>query len=839
MKAQSNSLTSRRTALLGSAVLLMLLPSAPVFAADVAADQGSGSAVDSGWYVNGTLEAGGNFFVQRPPRGFGKTATDPFWLTPLTTDSRAKFEEYGRVPPGPFMNDLSFRAGSKDNRYAIDFWATDIAQNNQSYYLALSEIGRHYLTFSWDQIPHLLSTSAKSIFGGVGSARLTVDPASRIFLQSQMGNTGAGGSQSVAQRTNIDYYINGTAPMSNITLKTLREKFSTTYRGTPSDDWDFSAGYSHEHRTGVRPLGIGYGYANTLGGVNTTAAPRPSTGAVEIPQPIDDTTQIVNAAGQYVGTTPWGTRWTVAAKYSGSLYDDKLTSIDVDNPFCITCIPWTGGTIAGGAGTQIGPNLLRYSLPPSNSAHGFTLNSGTDFALFKSHYVSTLQYVMYRQDDPFINTATNGVAFGLGAGQLIPYPATSLNGEINTFLSNNVLTSQLTNNVSNTMRVRFYDINDRTPQLVFNNYNWADGGVATGAEQVPVTRARQSYSKLNINDEVKWRATKQLTVGGGYFFERYAYTNGEIDHSNESAGKIFVDHTPWKWLTTRTSYLYSQRRYGEYEDTGVLQTRPMRLFFIANRDRHKAQSMMEIAAFKNVTISPNGGVRWDDYPDGVPNLLGTTKDHSWNVGSDLGVRMTPDLRFTFSYNYEEHQLHMAACCGNNTVVDLTANTWQSDITQRYNTFMVAANWNAIPGKLDFRADYTAVLALEANSTTPCTNFVANNGCAGLGTGVTLLSQTKFPDEKNNFQRFNVIARYFIDPEIVRRMGWNGEVVTKLRYTWERNHNTNWATDNFSPYSPSSADAGGDTTNGGRSLFLAYNNPNYTAQIIAASLALKW
>jgi hypothetical protein len=71
------------------------------------------------------------------------------------------------------------------------------------------------------------------------------------------------------------------------------------------------------------------------------------------------------------------------------------------------------------------------------------------------------------------------------------------------------------------------------------------------------------------------------------------------------------------------------------------------------------------------------------------------------------------------------------------------------------------------------------------------------------------------------------------------MGWFGQVTAKLRYTWERNHNTNWATDNFSPYSPSAADSGGDTTNGGRSVYLAYDNPNYTAQIITASINWKW
>ena len=34
------------------------------------------------------------------------------------------------------------------------------------------------------------------------------------------------------------------------------------------------------------------------------------------------------------------------------------------------------------------------------------------------------------------------------------------------------------------------------------------------------------------------------------------------------------------------------------------------------------------------------------------------------------------------------------------------------------------------------------------------------------------------------------------------------------------------------------DAGVDTTSGGRSLFLAYANPNYTVQIITASIGWK-
>ena len=98
---------------------------------------------------------------------------------------------------------------------------------------------------------------------------------------------------------------------------------------------------------------------------------------------------------------------------------------------------------------------------------------------------------------------------------------------------------------------------------------------------------------------------------------------------------------------------------------------------------------------------------------------------------------------------------------------------------------------------------------------------------------------QFPDEKNRFQRFNATARYIFDPSFVRSMGWNGEVVAKLRYTWERNHNANWATDQLTPYIATADPAITDLTGGNRSAFLAAINPRYDAQILAASLQLRW
>lgn len=818
-------------------MLMVLVPANSLLAAEQLPVKAAPAADTSGWYSNGTIEAGSNIFLQKPGDGFGKSSTDPFWLTPLTTDSRQKMDEYGKVPRSVFLSEFGVQAGSKDGRYAVDFWADYPGTNFQRYYLGVYEPGRQYFNVGWDETPHLLGSSAKSIFGGVGSTRLTVDPVSRAFLQSNLGPS----TQTQAQRNAIENFIDNTAPMSNIDLETVRKKFTAAYRNTMLDGWDFNVDYSHEHRTGTRPLGIGYGYA--VATAAATAAPRPSSGAVEVPQPLDDRTQNVNGSGEYVGTTPWGTQWNTSVKYMGSFFNNDVKSIDVDNPFCITCRAVNGTSQVLPVGTQVGANMFRYGLAPDNNAQGVTWATAVNLPIMKSRYVSTLQYTGFRQNDPFINDATNGIT------TLAPYPAASLNGEVNTLLSNNVLTSRITTDLGNTAIVRYYDRKDNTPVLAFTNYVYADNGLATTQ---PLTRDQHSYNKLNVSDDLKWQLNRNWTFGAGYFFERFGYENGEVDTTRENGGKAFVNGT-WRLATLRSSVEYSQRRYDNWL---AASTDPaaaaMRYFFVANRDRTKANTIIELAAFKNVTISPNGGLRWDNYPDDrvlsgnaasalvlpLTNTLGTKYDRSWNAGTDINIRITPDLRVMFGYNFEEHYLRVQSCCGGaaGTVPFTEADKWTSDITQKYNTFTASADWKAIPGKIEFKADYVAAISNEANNTIPCAS--GNNACVGLNTGQ--VGPVVWPDEHNLFQRFSFLAKYYVDPAYVKQMGWFGQIILKARYTFEQNRNSNWATDNFSPYSPSAADAGGlDITNGGRSLFLAYNNPNYTAQIITLSAAMKW
>ena len=110
------------------------------------------------------------------------------------------------------------------------------------------------------------------------------------------------------------------------------------------------------------------------------------------------------------------------------------------------------------------------TLWPSNSAHGLSATVGADLPL-KSRYMGTVSYTWMRQNDAFIPSPYalifNGATPGARCGAIRDLPASSLNGSINTFLSNNVVTTQITPELKSKLFYRYYDFANHTPALLF------------------------------------------------------------------------------------------------------------------------------------------------------------------------------------------------------------------------------------------------------------------------------------------------------------------------------------------------------------------------------------
>ena len=118
------------------------------------------------WWFHGFVEVGGRGFTNNPQDGGSR------WQGGAQS-SLAKYYEYSKIAPGAFGN-FWLAAGSRNGLYEVDVWGKNVGYDDQRYIADLSKAGEHYLTFGWDQTPHVYSDGAQTLYNGVGSTHLTL-----------------------------------------------------------------------------------------------------------------------------------------------------------------------------------------------------------------------------------------------------------------------------------------------------------------------------------------------------------------------------------------------------------------------------------------------------------------------------------------------------------------------------------------------------------------------------------------------------------------------------------------------------------------------------------------
>jgi hypothetical protein len=198
----------------------ILLASASALAISVASFQARAADMpvkapvveEEGIDYHGAAEFGWDYFIKRPPNAAGActvtsvanpAAKNPNGVNPTGIfcpggfatggDTRAKFEEYGRIPNGPTFDFATVSVATKNGLYFADAWAQNVGRNNQSYLLDVGKAGVAYFEGGYDQTPHLYSTSAVSIWGGSPAALTTpfnfgINPASTFATQNAINN---------------------------------------------------------------------------------------------------------------------------------------------------------------------------------------------------------------------------------------------------------------------------------------------------------------------------------------------------------------------------------------------------------------------------------------------------------------------------------------------------------------------------------------------------------------------------------------------------------------------------------------------------------------------------
>jgi MtrB/PioB family decaheme-associated outer membrane protein len=814
------------------------------------------------WWTHGELEVGGRDFLNDPTRGGSVSAdTNPAnfatgGYATVNQQSLAKYYEYSIVAPGAFGGG-HVATGSSDGLYQVDLWANNIASNfggfsDQAYQLTASKVGEQYLTVIWDQTPHIYSTSAQTIFGGVGSNALTV-PAG---LVANPVSTASVNLNDHAAAGGILPYLYG------IDLGIQRNTAAVSYRAVDAwTAWDARVDYSYMTRTGTQAGGVVelQGFAPT-----------------NVPVPIDDSTQNFGANGEYLGISPWGQKFTFKAAYTGSVYTDNISNYTVQNPFDPTSATAVTPPPAAAAGVCARPTAAaagtancgsaQMSTPPSNAANGFSETSTAELP-FHSRYVGTTSYTMMTQNAQFLPMTNNPLAAASPNGALwnsvAALPAQSLGGDINTLLSNNVITTQIIPTLTSKLSYRYYDFDNQTPRIIFPCWISYDGtGVKPASVAAPcgptgfedtISSLSIGYVKQNAGAELNWRPTGEWNFNIAYGYEHYDYTLTDDTSTSENSVKGSVDWKPASWLTARASGYYSDRTEGNYSyfmnvvpvqfptvgnytpQSGSFEySSAYQQFFLDNRQRTKADALVDLVVLPGVTVSPSVKYKDDYYGINPITQDGLYDQKSIGTGVDVAWVVTPTLSFVASYYWESYNqlLYSQVGIAHGAVIVPPPATalFGAQVTttdQEYvNTVTAAVRWAAIPNSLDLDARYSYSFGVDEQtcvSTPSCTGTNAVTGAA--------FNFTQYPNNTTNFQRLDVTATYKFDPAWVHQMGFKGDLLARLRYTWESNSVSNWQNDALAPFT--------DITGMTNAIWMAYDNPNYNVQMLAASLVARW
>ena len=795
--------------------------------------------VELPWWTHGFVEFGGRGFLNDPTYG-GHIVNGQ--------GSLAKFYEYRDLRPGPF-GDFNVATGSRNGLYEIDAWSTNPGYRDQRYDAYLSKAGEQYFNAEWDQTQHIYSTSGSTLFNTNGNALTLANPA----IGTQLFNAGIApgwltfanppNAAQIAKANAMSTIINQNVHPTDVGI--VRDTASVDYRYTPNDNWDIKANYSNMRRTGSQVDSVLFTATN-------------NGSRVDVAKPVNDTTQNFGVNGEYVGTSAWGQKFNAMVGYMGSLYKDSFADYTVQNPFC-------NGAVCAGNGTATATQAMM-STPPDNSMNGVTATLGADLPV-NSRYMGTISYSGMRQNQQFLPFSINPVVLAGGAlaNNLASLPAQSLNGEINTLLINNVVTSQITSDLKTKLSYRYYDYDNQTPQIQIADWAIADATSAKGTTNnyAPVNPLMVGYIKQNGAAEATYRPVNSVNLGASYGVEHYDFTRFDASSTTEGTFKLYGDWKPASWITARASGSYGERRASNYDylgNVGMFQwpvpralsavnltgwpnstnySEAYRQFYLDDRNRSQAKFQIDVDVIRNLTVTPTINIRNDGFLL-TQNQLGLTKDNSTAAGLELAYAATPDLRFLFSYMNE--QRGQQTLSSSTILAPYTTNTaytcplpttcqeYMANINDRVNTFIVGMSYAFIPQRVELGLNYTLSMGKDSSP------LIFQNGTGPVltaGQPTSLASQ--FPDVNTTFQRLEATSKYTFDPDLVHSLGWTGAVSLKLRYAWERNSVTNWNNDLMQPYMY-------QTLMQSQVAYyqaLAGNNPNYNVHMLGGTIAWAW
>ena len=380
--------------------------------------------------------------------------------------------------------------------------------------------------------------------------------------------------------------------------------------------WSFE--YTHENRTGDRPLGVAFAFGNVQ----------------EIPEPIDYDTTGGEIAGEFNGE-----KGGVRFGYRYSEFRNEFDFVVWDNPF-------------NAVEANRNPSRGRFDLAPESEADLFFVDGR--YKAGGWWFNGNLVHNTMSQDDPLlpytINTGIEGVGFDgstfPAASAGLPVSRADNKAEVLNFSAN--AGTEFGEDWTLTLRYRYYDYDNKSPRIQFPGYarldeRWNEEGLIT----VPY-----DYGRDNFAIELGWDVTSTTNLTLAYMLESWDRDFREIESSDEDIFKLSLNSRPSQKATVRASWATGKRTTSEYRTEaqevffihpeGINNPLGLRKFDEAERDVDDYDVAVQLFPSEAWNFSFGVSGRDEDYGK---SEFGLISDELLNYNFELGY--TPGAHFNF------------------------------------------------------------------------------------------------------------------------------------------------------------------------------------------------
>ena len=621
-------------------------------------------------------------------------------------DERAssKFQEFRDLRDGVTAG---LEARYREGDYLFNVVGRQLGRDDQDLAIDGGKGGQYYFTALYDETPHNYAFGVPSLYGGIGTGRLTIADPIQADLQSI--------SAPVALAARTQTYVDSA---HRVDLSLSRQKAGGEFTLAQTYPFILKASFTNESRDGVRPWSASVGFANIQ----------------DIPWPVSyDTRELRISAERAMPES----RVIVNAGYRLSWFENHIDSLTFDNPFRVADSSAGAIVMTSGAGPATG----RIALYPSNEYHEGSVSTvvrnlparGVLSAFFSAGFM--------RQNEPLIPFSTNSDAIlPTVDGRLFRatdpsgLPRATAETSMDTQTAHVRWTSQPAKKLRLAGQYRLYALQNDAAPFVFPAFvrEDADPRPTEGTPGGTFRSVPADYHRHTGSVDGTYSLTPDTRLGASYTFERMNRSLREVARMNDHRVKISLDQRAASWLDLRTSYTYTDRStstydFAQYQRVQGLDDRPMmpflRKFDEAPLHRQDAQVMATVTR-GNISVSGQGVYGNTDYHDSPFGLL---SDRHGLASVDASYALAERVSVFADYSYERftNQLrarHWIPRCGEGVFPPCapggpgdpyrtdtgfeSANNWENRSRDNIHSAGVGLDAYVIPRRLRVQLQYT-------------------------------------------------------------------------------------------------------------------------------------